>query len=482
MIMRKAKLYRLTPDNYELPSYMDGRGRLHTTRANDVPFMRWPDGSWCLPGSLYMLDLFRRGLSRRNDGGTLLTYATNISHLLRYCWDRRVDPIDLSDDQFTEFIKGLIRERRAQKPEVLARDANSVIAIGRSCLDFLTSVGRHACDDGFIGPQGRIQCEQREFQRRVQRAGRRDSVIKRKYWCHRAFPTPDPKRRRMPISGALIVRLRAAVEPTSKTNHQRKRRYTMIKLLEIAGGGRRAELAILTVNSVRAAAGMDEPMLRIATLKKRRDEDRLVPIHPHDVKALLDYIDVNRARIIRRTIGEANDHGILLVNGRTGMPLKAGTITKELRALAVHAGISERVCPHMFRHRFITKLFVALIEAHNYQNPDEFRKALLDGHSLKEKVREWIGSASVESLEPYIHLAFDEITDFRKTYNLMSTRLTVDSFSATVDQVIAELANATQNGESPSLIVDRFVDQLQAFRQQLESIGAASEATSCLVG
>ncbi|MFH1601256.1 MAG: tyrosine-type recombinase/integrase [Pseudomonadota bacterium] len=285
----------------------------------------------------------------------------------------------------------------------------------------------------------------------------------------------------MPISGALIVKLRAAVEPTSKSNHQRKRRYTMLKLLEIAGGGRRAELAILTVDSVRDAAGMDAPMLRIATMKKRRDEDRLVPIHPHDVRALLDYVVVNRARIIRRTIGDINDHGILLVNSRTGMPLKAGTITKELRVLAVHAGISERVCPHMFRHRFITKLFVALIEAHNYQNPDEFRKALLDGHSLKEKVREWIGSASVESLEPYIHLAFDEITDFRKTYDLMSTRLTVDSFCATVDQVLAELANAARNGESQSLIVDRFAGQLQAFRRQLESLGSMSEGASNLV-
>jgi integrase len=428
-----------------------------------------------------MLDLFRRNLSRRNDGGTLLTYATNISHLLRYCWDRRVDPINLSDDQFTQFIKDLIRERRAREPEVLARDANSVIAIGRTCLDFLVSVGRHACDDGFVGPQGRIQCEQREFQRRVQRAGRADSVIRRKYWCHRAFPTPDPKRRRMPISGLLIARLRAAVESISKTTHRRKRRYTMIKLLEIAGGGRRAEIAILTVKAVREAAGMDAPMLRIATLKKKVEEDRLVPIHPHDVKALLDYVDVNRARTIRRTIGETNDHGILLVNGRTGMPLKAGTITKELRALAIEAGISERVCPHMFRHRFITKLFVALIEAHNYQNPDEFRRALLDGHALKEKVREWIGSASVESLEPYIHLAFDEVTDFRKTYNLMSTRLTVDSFSSTVDQVVAELSNATRNGDSPTLIVDRFVGQLQAFRRQLDSLGTVSEATPSLL-
>ena len=426
---------------------------------------------------MYMLDLYKRGLSRKNGGGTLFTYAANISHLIRYCWQRRIDPIDLTDDQFTQFVLSLMSQRRRRKPEVAARDANSVIAIGRNSLDFLASVGRHACDDGFLGPQGRICCEQREFVVRQSASRRSGPPLIRKYWHHRALPPPDPKKGRMPISSDLIDKLRAAVEPASKTTHLRKRRYVTIKLLEITGG-RRAEVAAITVAAIRAAAGIENPMLLIPTLKKQggRGESRLIPIHPHDVRSLIEYIDVNRARVIRRTCGTPKDDGILLINGKTGKPIKAATITKEIRLLAAEAGIVAQACPHMFRHRFITKLFVALIQAHNCTNEGEFRKLLLDGFTLKEKVREWTGHAAIESLDPYIHLAFDEISNFKRTYDLVSTKLVVESFSATIDQAVAELTNAHRNGEPQAPIFDGFVELLRSFKRDLERMDPSIES------
>lgn len=441
--------------------------------AESIPFLRWPDGSWCLPGNLYMLELFRRGLSRKNGGGTLFTYATNISHLLRYCWRHRVDPIDLTDDQFTQFILKLSAEKRRRRPEVDARNANSVIAIGRNCLDFLNSVGRHSCDDSFIGPQGRIQCEQKEFVVRTSRPGKGGAPVVQKYWYHRALPPPDPKKKRLPIGSDLIDRLRAAVEPSSKSTHRRKRRYIMIKLLEISGG-RRAEIAALTVAAIRKAAGMEAPMLLIPTFKKRggKGASRLIPIHPHDVRAIMDYIDVNRARVVRKTCGLSNDHGYLLISGRTGRPLKAATITKEIRLLAAEAQIEVQACPHMFRHRFITKLFVALIQAHNCVNEDAFRKLLIDGFSLKAKIREWTGHTDIESLNEYIHLAFDEISNFKRTYSLVNTKLMLESFCGTVDQTLAELENAEANGESPRRVFEDFVRLLRTFRRDISSAEA----------
>lgn len=469
--MQQTKLYRLTPGTFRLPSYVDDRGRLHTIRADSIPFLRWPDGSWCVPGSLYMLDLFHRGLSRKNGGGTLFTYATNISHLLRFCWKHRIDPIDLTDDRFTEFILKLSDAKRLRRPEVARRNANSVIAIGRCSLDFLASVGRYACDSGFVGTEGRIHCEQREYVVRTARGG---TPIVQKYWHHRAFPAPDPMKRRMSIGTELIDRLRAAVEPASKSTHLRKRRYVTIKLLEITGG-RRAEIAGITVEAVRAALGMESPMLLIPTLKKRSGlAFRLLPIHPHDARFLLDYVEVNRARVVRKTIGATNDHGLLLINGRTGGPLKPGTITKELRFLAAEAGITVQACPHMFRHRFITKIYVALIEAHNCTNEDEFRRLLIDSHAMQEKILEWTGQADVASMRIYLHLAFDEVAKFKRTYDLVSTKLKIESFFATIDQTTAELANAQKNGEAQAPIFEGFVRLLSTFRNDLEGLGKSS--------
>lgn len=55
----------------------------------------------------------------------------------------------------------------------------------------------------------------------------------------------------------------------------------------------------------------------------------------------------------------------------------------------------------MFRNRFITKLFVALIEQHEFENPDSFRRALLDTETIKQKIQQWTGHANLSSLDVY---------------------------------------------------------------------------------
>ncbi len=195
----KSKLYHLTGSTFELPFHVGHDHKVNTTAAQDIPMLTWPDGSWCLLGNVYLLELYRRGLSRKNGGGTLYTYAANISHLLRYCFENKINLSEITDNEFSFFIKTLQGERRANRPEVFARDANSIIAIGRNCLDFMVTVGRFYQDENFIGPKGRIRAEQREFI--VKRAGSKkvggESV--RKYWHHRNLPTPDPKNKRLPI-------------------------------------------------------------------------------------------------------------------------------------------------------------------------------------------------------------------------------------------------------------------------------------------
>jgi len=310
-----------------------------------------------------------------------------------------------------------------------------VLAIGRKSLEFLESVARFNCDETFIGPDGQIRAEQKTFKRLT-----RKRLIAVKYWHHRAFPTPDPKKRRLPISTHNIEKLRNAILPASKSVFLRKRRYVMIKLLEITGG-RRTEVDEVTVKSIRQASCMAEPMLRLSTVKG--GDERLIPIASHDLVFLLEFIDKNRSRIIRKTCGKENDDGFLLISETTGQKLEPNTITQEIHLLAKAAQILIKICPHMFRHRFITKLFVALIEQHHILNPDAFRSALLDMESLKQKVQECLGVINIESLDPYIHLAFDEVTGFKKTYNLILISSAIDSFRSTLRQILTELKSGS---------------------------------------
>lgn len=439
--------------------------RVITREAVDIPMIMWPDGTWCFPANVYMLALFHRGLSRKNQGGTLLTYATNISHLLRYVFHNKIDLANLTDNQFSLFIKMLQGETRASQPEVHARDANAVIAIGRNCLDFLASVGRVYQDESFIGPKGQIRAEQKEFEVKPE-GGRKGNVkLIRQYWHHRTFPTADPKNKRLPISTDAVEKLRQIIQVASGSIFQRKRRYVMLKLLEITGG-RRSEVAAITCESILKASKMTEPMLKLMTAKRKggKDEYRYIPIASHDVAFLLEYIEINRRRIVRATCGHENDDGYLLISETFGKRLRPNTITQEIAELSKAADIKEKSCPHMFRHRFITKLFVALIEQHEFENTDNFRRALLDTETLKQKVQQWTGHTRLNSLDIYINLAFEEATHFKNTYNIVSTKLIVDSFKGTLRQLQAEL----RNGSSPTEILSRLDKLICAFEEDLD--------------
>jgi hypothetical protein len=170
---------------------------------------------------------------------------------------------------------------------------------------------------------------------------------------------------------------------------------------------------------------MEYPAILLPTLKKSDPQERYVPVSRVDLRAVLDYIDFSRAPLLKRM--KVHDHGLVLINSYNGGPIQANTITNDIGEMAAEAGLIEKASPHMFRHRFITKVFVRLIEQHEVQNPDQLRRLLLDSEMLKRKVCELTGHSDLQSLEVYIHLAFDEVTGFQHTYNLVTGSLVIDS-------------------------------------------------------
>lgn len=436
--MQRKKLYELSNSSFAIP-YLIGKDRSAiTTNAENIPMLAWPDGSWCLPANVYMLELYWRGLSRKDRGGTLLSYATNISHLIRFCHDNRVEFINLSDNEFSLFIRGLHGEKRKNAPDVPVRNANTVIAIGRNCLEFLSSVARLNADSHFIGPTGRVRAEEREYEIKEGNFRRKTGTVVSRYWHHRSFPPPDPKKRRLPVTDENLNRLRAAIVDCSHSIFVRKRRYIMLDLMD-STGARRFELAHLRVASVAAALRSAPHLLKLVTAKKRgREEYRFLPLSLYHLQRLDEYIDKNRAPIIRATCGSAADDGYVFISETTGRQLRPNTFTQEIAAIRKAAGIEDQLSPQMFRHRFITKLFVSLIEIHNCKTEDDFRRAILDTETMKQKVQQWTGTG-LASLDNYIHLAFSEVANFQETTDIIGVERLIDSFEADLDQVVVEL-------------------------------------------
>lgn len=422
--------------------------------------MYWPDGRWCFEASLFMEDLARQGLSRRYRGGTLLTYAAHITPLLRYCHANRVDLLSLTDSHFRLFMRTVVGERRPFPSPALARTESSSIQIGRTCLRFLRFLSEISGVD-VVGPDGQVRAEQRTSIVPAGGMGRGRRVT---YWHHASFPTPSPKRKRLPIAGEVIAALRLAVAGNSSTVFQKKRRYIMLKLLEITGG-RRSEVAALTVRAVLDAYAAATPMLKMITVKGRRGQTRMreIPVARHDVVLLKEFVEKNRSIVIRKTCGKQRDQGALLISETTGEALKPNTITQEVSFLARSAGIEDRASPHMFRHRFITKLFVALIERHRFESTDAFRAALISTEDFKREVLEWTGHRSVASLEPYLHLAFGEISGLQSTRRVVQARHALDSFVTSLATIGLEL----DDGEDVRSVAVRLRELVGALREDL---------------
>lgn len=445
--MRENKLYNLTNNAYRLPAHLDRDYNVISQRADDIPMISWPDGRWCIEANMFMLELYHRNLSRKNNGGTLKQYAANVSSLLRFCYKNNIRLHELTNSWFTAFINSRKKIALEQNDSM-----NSVIAIGRNCIQLLVTVGKFHSIQEFIGEKGRIRAS-KQVVTIIPSKGKKP--IQKEVWTHASFPMPDPEKRRDPISQANIAELREAVMPASSSLYLRKRRYQMLLLLEITGG-RRSEICECLLSSVLAAGNMnDKPMLQLTTKKKKQDEIRYVPVTNEDIAALKLYINTTRSRLVKKFKRDYAakgkryvDPGTVLLSERTGKALKPNTITQEVSILANAAGIEEQACPHLFRHRFVTKIFVALLEQHECQNAEEFRKLLLDTESLKHELMEWTGHSNIDSLEHYLHLAIEEVTSYKRSYNIVNASRAIDSFRENIKEIKQDIAAGVTQTEA----------------------------------
>ena len=120
------------------------------------------------------------------------------------------------------------------------------------------------------------------------------------------------------------------------------------------------------------------------------------------------------SQVIKNTIDKTNDKGYLLISENTDKAILPVTITNEINKIRKAARIDENVCAHMFRHRFITNLFIQLIKQYDIQNKDQFRNSLMDLENLKVYIQQATGHKNVNSLENFIDIAKSELTHMNK--------------------------------------------------------------------
>ena len=436
--------------------------KISTRDATNLPFMIWPNGSPCNIGNLYMQSLLLRpgrsqqGLSRRGDkGGSMGDYAAKISQLLRRCYRDKIDPIELSDGRFTDYIEEIRKEPSNFNPSQPKKSQSSVLATGKIWLDFLGFVGRFHGDDNFVSELGTIRVSEEKYTIST-RSGRK---IVRTYLTHHSFGKPHREHRRQPITKNHIDLLRAAIRKDNVPATVKVRRACLIDLLTDTGA-RRTELANLRVADVLRAMEMEHPLLRLDTLKREQGAERYVPVFITAIKKLRQYIEVERRKIMRNAYKGGADHGFFFVSTRTGEPLKSSVISNEINHLRKLAGIKSQVTPHMFRHAFITNLFILFIKRHQLNNSDEFRQGILDTQTFIAEVITWTGHLEPQSIEDYIHLAFRDLSNYSETVSSVHLVMAMQKYFSEENQLLDLLDEGMPKEE--------FKKQLLALREMAQ--------------
>lgn len=437
-------------------------GKISTKDGTNMPHVVWPDRTPCMLANLYMLSLRdrkgrggRSGLSRRGSkGGTMGDYAAKISQLIRFCYQNNWEFIRLTDDNFTTFIDFLRSERDRSNAEIRKKTEITITAVGRVCLDFLSYVGDFFGDPSFVSEHGTIRGTQKSY---VVATGRDGKEIRGSYWHHHSFSDGDRLKKRDAIPSENVEKLRAAVDSTGSSRFIQSRQHCLLSILEQIGP-RRGELADLRVSEILKASNMTHPMLKLINLKQGDDEYRTVPVSHMLLYELKKHIRIHRNKIIKRKIGKANDHDFFFISETSGKPLADDTSTTEVSNLRKVAGIEEKACQHMFRHAFITNLFVLLIERHEFENTEDFRRALLSNEKFKREVMQWTGHKSAASLDHYIDFAFAKVAGYAKTVSSMHLIRATEIFDDMHSQLIKRL-------EAGSIPVEQFIVEDQKLKE-----------------
>ncbi|WP_422422252.1 tyrosine-type recombinase/integrase [Pseudomonas sp. GZD-222] len=451
------KLYKQTAAEQKLPFAVRPDHSIIVTEADNIPTLRWSNGAWCVEANMWILELYDRGLSRSDRGGTLLSYATNISHLIRYCEAQNTKFLDITDLQFNFFVRTLFGERRqdGMKP----RTQNTVVNISRNCIDFIAFLA----EEFHLDPRLSIRTIEKIS------IGPNGKKTMRRGKTHSAIPMPSRIEERFPVNLETIKRLRlAAAADIKSSSYVKARRRVMLRCMEMLGA-RRTEISLLKVNDIYSA--LKNGYLRVATLKRRdktgtldssfeKISKREIPISRTDAKLLADFVTYSRAPLAKKL---NVTHDYLFLNENTGERLTPNTFTSEVRKIAKLAGVLETVSPHLFRHRFITKIFVAEILKVKADSLGDFNRAILDTEFLKRKVQELTGHRSPESLDRYIHIAWDEAMGLTNALPKIQTHIEIDSIREQAVSLLATLANEG----SPSRETKALLDLLTSFEALL---------------
>ena len=163
----------------------------------------WPDVSPCLLVEMYLFDKSNNVKVNKKDGGTLKNYATSLTHLVRFCYQEKIEFWELTHNHIDIFTYDLCDETDIYNDRI--RENNTVKTIIQNCTDFLKWV-----QDNVVTDRNIIGIDTRSNRYQIKLKQENYTNPKGKKSTHDVFPMRVPrstKQTARPISSDSIKKL-----------------------------------------------------------------------------------------------------------------------------------------------------------------------------------------------------------------------------------------------------------------------------------
>jgi site-specific recombinase XerD len=434
---------------------------------------------------MYLLDMAMSVTVRRDDGGTLKHISSDLTHIIKFCWKNSLVFGVLVDADFRSFVSGLLPDSDLSVKRM--RNTNTVRRIIMRTLHFFAWIQNNFLLDrplvGLSKQSAQITlCEKpSDYLRNTSRL------------VYRYLPPKDITDPKKPMPTAIRNQLTTAVHRLHQRNVERsqllvqvsdisqlrvdlllQRRQLLLRLLE-ATGCRPGELTELSVTKNRLK--IQEMRLILPTLKRRkaRAVERIIPIDDGTAIKFAAFLGLRErffAALQRsdRQI-QGNDH--VFVSITNGLPLRISSLESEFKRIRTEARTlkdalpSQRACMSMFRHRFITKMVAIYLTEFLKENPlvNRFTITESDYRTILTRVKVLTGHGSVESLFPYIHLAWEELGIFDGADSAAQAFRAIEAARADVEDIQLNLkCDSTAN---LSTALGQAIESLEATQKRI---------------
>lgn len=409
------QLYKLTDERCTVNHFVSktGKGKQSSPK---VPVMFYPDGTVCWPITFYLVNKYKSiRIKIGARGGSIGSYASNLSHIVRFVFRNKINLEDLNDEYIHEFSRDLMQEKDVNPINDKRRNTSQVGKIIRKTLN-LIKWHQDNCmlNDSLIGEyDAQITISYKECTK---------NGYKFTYIHHESIPTESVPEDISAIANERIADLYDGAAKSTNNLYVRMRRQNTLRLFECSGA-RRIEISKIRVSDIEEA--FETGRLRVYTAKHKSDNDfRIVPVAQMWMTPILQFINGPRKSLIQALIEKnkiSEDPGFLLV-GLYGKPLSEETLTREISLCRNLAGIGEKTCAKMFRHRFITLQVVRrLLDYKDRRLPDQLAEVILT------KVCSLTGHRHWQSLWPYLDLALDELGVWDTSEKALSLRSSLEA-------------------------------------------------------